>query len=70
MARSPELSGALASLARDFSDKRVSGARETVGRKTAQVTVVMVVFFMPALFLILAGPAFVTLMSTLVGIGR
>jgi tight adherence protein C len=70
LAHGSELSGALASLARDFSDKRVSGARETVGRKTAQVTVVMVVFFMPALFLILAGPAFVTLMSTLVGIGR
>lgn len=70
LAHGSELSGALSALARDFSDKRVSGAREAVGRKAAQVTVVMVVFFMPALFLVLAGPAFVTLSSTLMGIGR
>jgi tight adherence protein C len=70
LAHGSELSGALAAMAAEFSDKRVSVAREAVGRKAAQITVIMVVFFMPALFLVLAGPAFVTLTSTLIGIGR
>lgn len=70
LAHGSELGAALASVAKDFTDKRVAGARETAGRKSAQITVVMVLFFMPALFIILAGPAFVTLLRTLSGIGR
>jgi tight adherence protein C len=70
LAHGSELSTALAAVARDYADRRVSGAREMVGRKSAQITVVMILFFMPALFIVLAGPAFVTLTHTLMGIGR
>jgi len=69
LAHGAELSGGLKAFAREFTDKRVNGAREAVGRKSAQMAVVMMIFFMPALFIVLAGPAFVTLMNALKGVG-
>lgn len=68
LAHGTELGGALAAFGRDFADKRVSTAREAVGRKAAQLAMVMMIFFMPALFLVLAGPAVVTLVQTLLGL--
>lgn len=68
LAHGTELGGALAGFGRDFADKRVSTAREAVGRKAAQLAMVMMIFFMPALFLVLAGPAVVTLVQTLLGL--
>ncbi len=70
LAHGSELSGALSAMAKDFTERRLSGAREAVGRKSVQMSVVMILFFMPAIFIILAGPAFVTLMNTLSGVGR
>ena len=70
LANGSELSGALSGMAKEFADRRVENAREAVGRKSAQTAVVMIVCFMPAIFIVLAGPAFVTLMGTLSGMGR
>jgi tight adherence protein C len=67
LAHGSELSAALKGMAREFTDKRVSSAREAVGRKSAQMAAVMMIFFMPALFIVLAGPAVVTLLRTLRG---
>lgn len=58
-----ELAPAIRRYREEIADKRISRAREEVGRKTAQLTVVMVVFFMPALLIVIAGPA-------MVGVGR
>lgn len=55
-----ELGPALHVFVAEFSDKRISAARESIGKKTTQMTIVMIVFLMPALFIILAGPAFVS----------
>src|SRR3546814_3471737 len=52
-----ELGPALKEFAADFSDKRVARARESIGRKTAKMAVVMMVFMMTALFIVLCGPA-------------
>src|SRR3546814_4281659 len=58
-----ELGPALKEFAADFSDKRVARARESIGRKTAKMAVVMMVFMMPALFIVLFGPAVSTIQS-------
>lgn len=68
LAQGAELSGALAQFAKEFTDRRVSSAREAVGRKAAQMSLVMMIFFMPALLVILAGPAVVNLVKNLMEI--
>jgi tight adherence protein C len=60
-----ELGSALREFVREFADKRVSLVRESIGRKTTQMTVVMILFLMPALFIVLCSPAVVTLFRTL-----
>ena len=60
-----ELGTALREFVKEFADKRVSSARESIGRKTTQMTVVMIVFLMPALFIVLCSPAVVTILRTL-----
>jgi len=60
-----ELAGALREFAREFSERRVFAARESIGRKTTQMTVAMLVLLMPALMIVLAGPAVSTLGSTI-----
>jgi tight adherence protein C len=65
-----ELSGALGAFAHEFTEKRIATAREAGGRKSAQMAVVMMIFFLPALFIVLAGPAFVTLMHSLGEVSR
>lgn len=60
-----ELGSALREFVHEFSDKRVSSARESIGRKTTQMTVVMIAFLMPALFIVLCSPALVTLVQAL-----
>jgi tight adherence protein C len=64
-----ELGAALREFVKEFSEKRVSRARESIGRKTAKMTVVMIVFLMPALFIVLCGPAVVSLMANLTRTG-
>ncbi|KGM35030.1 type II secretion system F family protein [Inquilinus limosus] len=65
-----ELGPALREFVREFADRRVSSAKESIGRKTTQMTIVMIVFMMPALFIVLLAPAIVTILSTLTGLGR
>ena len=52
-----ELSSSLRRFANDLSERRLMSARESVGKKSAQLTVVMVMFFLPALIILLGGPA-------------
>jgi tight adherence protein C len=59
-----ELAPTLREFAREFSERRVFVARESIGRKTTQMTVAMLVLLMPALMIVLAGPAVSTLGTT------
>jgi len=52
-----ELSSTLRRYAEDLAERRLSAAREQVGKKTVQLTVVMVLFFLPALIVLVTGPA-------------
>jgi tight adherence protein C len=65
-----ELGPALREFVREFAEKRVSTARESIGRKTTQMTVVMIIFLMPALFIVLAAPAVVAILQALSGLGK
>ncbi|MGF6232053.1 tight adherence protein C [Inquilinus ginsengisoli] len=67
MLHGTELGLALREFIREFTDKRVSSVRESIGRKTTQMTVVMILFLMPALFIVLCSPAVVTMFRTLKG---
>ena len=51
----------LREFSREFAEKRVANARESIGRTSAKMTVAMLVFIMPALMIVLAGPAVATL---------
>ncbi len=62
-----ELGPALHDFVREFSDKRLSSARASIGKKTTQMTVVMIMFLMPALMIVLAGPAVVAVQGVLKG---
>jgi tight adherence protein C len=57
-----ELAPALKEFVREFTERRIALARESIGRKTTKMTVVMIVFMLPALMIILAGPAVVSVM--------
>lgn len=59
-----ELAATLREFAREFSERRVFVARESIGRKTTQMTIAMLVLLMPALMIVLAGPAVSTLGAT------
>jgi tight adherence protein C len=60
-----ELVPALREFIREFSQRRVSRAREAIGRITVRMVVLMLVFFMPALFIVLAGPPVAAIFDTL-----
>lgn len=60
-----ELAATLREFAREFSERRIFIARESIGRKTTQMTIAMLVLLMPALMIVLAGPAVSTLGTTL-----
>lgn len=65
-----ELGTTLRRFSSDLSDKRMSMAREQVGRKAPQLTLVMILFFMPVLLVVLAGPAVVNLKGALQSAGE
>lgn len=65
-----ELSAALREFSREFSERRVFVARESIGKKTTQMTVAMLVLLMPALMIVLAGPAVSTLGATLQSLSK
>ncbi|MEE4451572.1 type II secretion system F family protein [Novosphingobium resinovorum] len=65
-----ELVPALREFIREFSQRRVARAREQIGKITVRMVVLMLVFFMPALFIVLAGPPVATIFDTLRSTGR
>lgn len=68
--RGGELGTTLRRFSADLSEKRMAAAREQVGRKAPQLTLVMIVFFMPVLLIVLAGPAVVDLKGALQSAGE
>jgi tight adherence protein C len=60
-----ELGPALKAFAAEFAEKRISKARAVVGQKTTKMTVVMIFFLMPALMIVIAGPAIVAVLGAL-----
>lgn len=60
-----ELAPALREFIAEFSQRRVVRAREAIGRITVRMVVLMLVFFMPALFVVLAGPPVSAIFDTL-----
>ena len=60
-----ELAPALREFIVEFSQRRVARAREAIGRITVRMVVLMLVFFMPALFVVLAGPPVSAIFDTL-----
>lgn len=65
LAHGTELAATLREFSREFSERRVFSAREAIGKKTTQMTIAMLVLLMPALMIVLAGPAVSTLGGTL-----
>jgi tight adherence protein C len=64
-----ELGPTLRSFTKEFADKRLSTSRASIGRKTTQMTVVMIFFMMPALMIVLAGPAVVAVKGAVSNMG-
>lgn len=62
-----ELVPALREFIREFSQRRVTRAREQIGKITVRMVALMLVFFMPALFIVLAGPPVAAILDTLRG---
>jgi tight adherence protein C len=60
-----ELVPALREFIREFSQRRVMRAKEAIGTITVRMVILMLVFFMPALFIVLAGPPVAAIFDTL-----
>jgi len=65
-----EIAEALASFTTEAADRRLNAAREAVGKKAAQLSGAMMLFFVPALFILLGGPAAMSLSAALHGISK
>ncbi|MDA8260801.1 MAG: type II secretion system F family protein [Betaproteobacteria bacterium] len=59
------LNDTLFAYVRLLEDRRITTMRETVGKLSAKMTVVMVLFMFPALMVFLAGPGFIGLIKAL-----
>ena len=58
------LANALRVLASEFRDERIMLAEEKAAKLPAKMTVPMIIFILPALFLVLGGPAIIQVMNT------
>lgn len=65
-----ELAPALREFIVEFSQRRVARAREAIGRITVRMVVLMLIFFMPALFIVLGGPPIAAILDTLKSTGK
>ena len=65
-----ELAPALREFVREFTQRRVARAREAMGGITVRMVVLMILFFMPALFVVLGGPPVVAIFDTLRGVSQ
>ena len=61
------LSQSLRVLANEFRDQRLLKAEEKAARLPATLTVPMIVFILPVLFIVLVGPAIISVMDTIGG---
>jgi len=61
------LSQSLRVLANEFRDQRMLKAEEKAARLPATLTVPMIVFILPTLFIVVAGPAVISIMDNLTG---
>ena len=59
------LSQSLRVLANEFRDQRLLKAEEKAARLPATLTVPMIVFILPVLFIVLIGPAVIKVMDNL-----
>ena len=59
------ISVSLRVLSQEQRDERMSRAEQKAGALPAQLTVPMIVFFLPVLFVVLIGPAIITAMNTI-----
>ena len=60
-----ELIPALREFATEFSGRRLAAAKEAMGQITVRMVILMIVFFMPALFIVLGGPPVAAVFDTL-----
>ena len=60
-----ELGPALRQFVREFTERRIATAREAMGKITVKLILVMILFFMPALFIVVGGPPVTSLFDTL-----
>ncbi len=60
-----ELGPSLREYAREYADRRLATARAGVGRQASVMTMVLVAFLMPAVMIMLAGPAVVAVKASL-----
>ncbi|WP_369058277.1 type II secretion system F family protein [Caulobacter sp. 73W] len=70
LAQGTELARTLREFAEEFAERRMSAARESIGTKTTQMTVIMIVCFIPSLLIMLAGPAIFMLSAQIRGVGQ
>ena len=61
------LSQSLRVLANEFRDQRLLKAEEKAARLPATLTVPMILFILPVLFIVLIGPAVIKVMDTIAG---
>jgi tight adherence protein C len=54
------LGGALRVMAKENRELRISAAEKKAAALPAQLTVPMIVFFLPVLFIVIMGPAMIT----------
>jgi tight adherence protein C len=54
-------------LANEFRDQRLLKAEEKAARLPATLTVPMILFILPVLFIVLVGPAVIKVMDTIGG---
>ncbi|MDG2520730.1 type II secretion system F family protein [Caulobacter segnis] len=70
LSQGTELARTLREFGEEFSERRLSSARESIGRKTTKMTVIMILCFIPSLLIMLAGPAIFMLSAQIEGVGR
>jgi len=61
----PPLSSALRVMAKENRDLRLSAAEKKAAALPAQLTVPMILFFLPVLFIVILGPAILNIMDTM-----
>lgn len=60
-----ELIPSLREFGKEFSAQRVANAKEAMGRITVRMVILMIVFFMPSMFIVVGGPPVIAIFDTL-----